>query len=137
MRQLEMLAILEEYVPGVVPRRKKMVEMLTEASGDLLTPRQQQRDAVDSPEMPTGAPAISSERLIVAAREVHFRLNQEGLDEAGCGQPDCAAAEPPRWRNRFFGWPGGFTLPPPGCVLCQPGETQDAAPRPPAPVDRP
>ncbi|MCB1018480.1 MAG: hypothetical protein KDC27_01065 [Acidobacteria bacterium] len=122
MRQLELMAILEEYVPGVAQRRAGLVEMLSDASSGLLMPRQAQRDEVDSPEIPTGLPAIDPEKLITAAREVHFRLNQEGLDESGCGQPDCAAAEPPRWRNRFYGWAGGFTLPPPGCVLCQPGE---------------
>ena len=137
MRQLEMLALLEELVPDARPRRESLVEMLSEASGGLLLPRQRQLDEVESPEIPTGLPAISPERLIVAAREVHFRLNQEGLDEAGCGQPSCAPGETPRWRNRFFGWAGGFALPPPGCVLCQPGElddeTEGPALEPPAP----
>ena len=127
MRQLEMLAILEEFVPGVAPRRRVMVGMLSEASGNLLEPGERLQGLIDSPEIPTGLPAVSPDRLILAAREVHFRLNQEGLDEAGCGEPECAAAEPPRWRNRFFGWAGGFPLPPPGCVLCQPGESKELA----------
>ena len=127
MRQLEMLAVLEEFVPGVRPRREVMIKMLSDASGGLLAPTERERDLVESPDIPTGLPAVSPERLIVAAREAHFRLNQEGLDEAGCGDPECAAAEPPRWRNRFFGWAGGFSLPPPGCVLCQPGEVLDTA----------
>jgi hypothetical protein len=131
MRQLEMLGVLEEFVPGVAARRAAMADMISEASGELLMPRQQQRDLIDSPDIPTGLPAVSPERLLVAAREVHFRLNQEGLDEAGCGDPECAAAEPPRWRNRFFGWAGGFDLPPPRCVLCQPGEAAEPErPRP-------
>ena len=137
MRQLELLGVLEQYVPGVAPRRKTMVEMLSEASGGLLMPRQQQRDLIDSPDIPTGLPAIDSEKLIVAAREVHFRLNQEGLDEAGCGDPECAASEPPRWRNRFFGWAGGFDLPPPGCVLCQPGEADEPETPMPEVVEKP
>jgi hypothetical protein len=135
MRQLELLGVLEQYLPDLAPRRKAMVEMLSEASGDLLVPRQQQRDLINSHEIPTGLPAINPERLITAVREVHFRLNQEGLDEAGCGDPECAAAEPPRWRNRFFGWAGGFELPPPGCVLCQPGEAPEPVPAPEMPEE--
>lgn len=133
MRQLEMLAVLEGAMPGVKDRREVIVKMLSDASGGLLAPTERGQDLVESPEIPTGLPAVSPERLIVAAREAHFRLNQEGLDEAGCGDPECAAAEPPRWRNRFFGWAGGFYLPPPGCVLCQPGvriEESDPQPMP-------
>jgi hypothetical protein len=135
MRQLEMLALLEALVPDVAPRRKAMIQMLSEASGQLLEPRE--RDPIDSPDIPTGLPAVSSDKLIVAAREVHFRLNQEGLDEAGCGDPECAAAEPPRWRNRFFGWAGGFRMPPPGCVLCQSGEPGETDLPEPEPADEP
>ncbi len=137
MRQLEMLGVLEEFVPGIGPRRDAMVKILSEASGGLLEPRERELDLVQSAEIPTGLPAVDPEALIVAAREVHFRLNQEGLDEAGCGDPECAAAEPPRWRNRFFGWAGGFPPPPPGCVLCQPGETVEPVLPMPEPVDLP
>ena len=137
MRQLEMLGVLENAAPGVRGRREAMVKMLSDASGGLLAPRERAEDLVESPDIPTGLPAVSPEELIVAAREAHFRLNQEGLDEAGCGDPECAAAEPPRWRNRFFGWAGGYNLPPPGCALCQLGELLDEAQPRPELLDRP
>ena len=133
MRQLEMLGTLEEYLPGIAPRRKAMVEMLVGASDELLALQPQQRDLAETADIGAEAPSDDPDALIGAARQVHFRLNQEGLDEAGCGEPECAADDPPRRRSRFFGWAGGFPLPPPGCALCRPvGSAEpESAPAPP------